>query len=59
MTSLVKNSLVKTDYYFTVEMLFEMRDRNIVPDECLINILEKARKRARDMILKSVSLMYI
>lgn len=53
MTSLVKNSLVKTDYYFTVEMLFEMRDRNIVPDECLINILEKARKRARDMILKS------
>ncbi|XP_047473861.1 pentatricopeptide repeat-containing protein 1, mitochondrial-like [Penaeus chinensis] len=53
MTSLVKNGLVKTDYYFTLEMLFEIRDRNIVPDEHLINILEKARKRARDIVLKS------
>lgn len=51
MTTLVKNSLVKQDYAFTVAMLREMQEKAISPHDFLLSRLEQARIRARNILL--------
>lgn len=54
MTILVKNSLVKHDYVFTVAMLREMQQRDIPPDDFLLSKLEHARTTVRSFLLDKV-----
>lgn len=56
MTSLVKNSLMKQDYAFTVAMMREMQQRGITPDDFLLSLLEQARARARNTLLLKVGI---
>ncbi|XP_064094346.1 pentatricopeptide repeat-containing protein 1, mitochondrial-like [Macrobrachium nipponense] len=51
MKILVKNSVVKENYYYTHELLREMHCRGVVPDESLLSLLEKARAKARETML--------
>ncbi|XP_068205939.1 pentatricopeptide repeat-containing protein 1, mitochondrial [Palaemon carinicauda] len=52
MNILVKNSVVKDNYYYTYELLREMHHRGVQPDENLMLWLEKARNNAREMMIK-------
>ncbi|KAK8401008.1 hypothetical protein O3P69_002646 [Scylla paramamosain] len=51
MTILVKNSLVKQDYAFTVAMLKKMQEKAISPHDFLLSRLEQARIRAQNILL--------
>ncbi|XP_071544899.1 pentatricopeptide repeat-containing protein 1, mitochondrial [Panulirus ornatus] len=52
MTMLVKNSLVRKNYFYTLEILKEMHHRDISPDENLLHLLECGRQKARNTMLK-------
>ncbi|KAK4320608.1 hypothetical protein Pmani_008544 [Petrolisthes manimaculis] len=52
MAMLTRNGLVKGNYFFALEMLREMKKRDIQPDEKLLAVLEDSRIRARSLILK-------
>ncbi|XP_042218600.1 pentatricopeptide repeat-containing protein 1, mitochondrial-like isoform X2 [Homarus americanus] len=52
LTILVKNSLVRQEYFYTLEILKEMHQRNITPDELLLQYLEQGRTKARNTLLK-------
>ncbi|XP_045123066.1 pentatricopeptide repeat-containing protein 1, mitochondrial-like isoform X3 [Portunus trituberculatus] len=51
MTILVKNSLVKQDYTFTVAMLRKMQEKAVSPHDLLLSELERARIRARKILM--------
>lgn len=55
MTILIRNGLVKGNYFFVLEILRGMNKRDIQPDEKLLAVLEESRARARSLILKQVS----
>lgn len=54
MAILIRNGLVKGNYFFALEMLRGMNKRDIQPDEQLLALLEESRARARSLILKEV-----
>ncbi|KAK7076234.1 Pentatricopeptide repeat-containing protein 1, mitochondrial [Halocaridina rubra] len=47
---LVKNSIWKENYFFTLEMMREMRKNDISPDENLLTLLEKTRVKAKQQM---------
>lgn len=55
MRILVKNSIKTHNHFFALEMLREMRNRSITPDDDLVLFLEDARLKARKTLMKMES----
>ena len=51
---LVKNSLVRNNYGFTVAMLKEIKKRGITPNDFLLSMLERTRRKARNILMDKV-----